>query len=147
MIASGGLVAGTKAGFAFNTFPLMNGRVIPSGVLAMQPVWINMFENVATVQLNHRLLAYLLCIIVPLFWYRTLKAGVSARTCLVIHGLLLVLVVQIVLGISALLLIVPVPLAAAHQAGALLVLSLALFANHELRAARASFLRNPGGAE
>lgn len=147
MIASGGFVAGTKAGFAFNTFPLMNGHVFPPGVLSMQPLWINMFENIATVQLNHRLLAYLLCIIVPLFWFWALTANVSARTRLVIHGLLLMLVVQIALGISALLLIVPVPLAAAHQAGALLVLSLALFANHELRTASAPSLRNASRAE
>ncbi len=146
MIASGGFVAGTKAGFAFNTFPLMNGHVFPPGALSMQPVWINMFENVATVQLNHRMLAYLLCIVVVLFWYRTLAANVSARTRLVTHGLLLMLVVQLVLGVSTLLFFVPVPLAAAHQGGALLVFSLALFANHELRAAPASFAMSPGRA-
>ncbi|MDX1489433.1 MAG: COX15/CtaA family protein, partial [Acidiferrobacterales bacterium] len=80
------------------------------------------------------LLAYLLCIIVPTYWYWTLRANVSMRTRLVVHGLLLILVVQVVLGISTLLLIVPLPLAAAHQAGSLLVLSLTLFANHEMRA-------------
>ncbi len=147
MIASGGLVAGTKAGFAFNTFPLMNGHVFPPGGLSMQPLWINMFENIATVQLNHRLLAYSLCILVPMYWYWTLTANVSPRTRLVVHGLLLMLVMQVVLGVSTLLLIVPVPLAAAHQAGALLVLSLALFANHELRTAPVSSFRNAVRAE
>jgi len=59
MILSGGFVAGNKAGFAFNTFPLMNGRFAPEGLYALQPWWTNLFENIATVQFNHRLIAYL----------------------------------------------------------------------------------------
>ena len=56
-IASGGFVAGLKAGFTYNTFPLMNGQWIPNGLLLMEPVWRNLFENITTVQFNHRLLA------------------------------------------------------------------------------------------
>lgn len=134
MILSGGFVAGTKAGFAFNTFPLMNGQLIPEGVLAMKPVWSNFFENIATVQLDHRLIAYLLCFIIPLYWYRIQQADVSARTRAVAHTLLAALALQISLGVATLLLVVPVALAAAHQAGALLLFSAALFMNHELRA-------------
>jgi cytochrome c oxidase assembly protein subunit 15 len=134
MILSGGFVAGTKAGFAFNTFPLMNGQLIPDGVLAMKPVWLNFFENIATVQLDHRLIAYLLCILIPLYWYRAQHADVSARTRVVAHVLLTTFALQISLGVATLLLVVPVSLAAAHQAGALLVFSTALFMNHELRA-------------
>lgn len=133
MIFSGGFVAGTKAGFAFNTFPLMNGRLIPEGVLAMKPVWSNFFENIATVQLDHRLIAYILCLMIPFYWYRVQQADVTTRTRAVAHVLLATLALQISLGIATLLLVVPVILAAAHQAGALLVFSAALFMNHELR--------------
>ena len=133
MIFSGGFVAGTKAGFAFNTFPLMNGRLIPEGVLAMKPVWSNFFENIATVQLDHRLIAYVLCLMIPFYWYCVQQADVSTRTRVVAHVLFATLALQICLGIATLLLVVPVILAAAHQAGALLVFSAALFMNHELR--------------
>lgn len=134
MIISGGFVAGTKAGFAFNSFPLMNGRFIPEGTFALTPLWRNFFENIATVQLDHRVIAYLLCIIIPVFWYKAGKASLSARAQLASHALLAMLVIQVGLGIATLLLLVPIPLAAAHQAGALLLLTVALFINHELRA-------------
>ncbi len=140
MIVSGGFVAGTKAGFAFNTFPLMNGQLIPEGVLAIKPVWSNFFENIATVQLGHRLIAYLLCILIPFYWYRIQQADVNTRTRAVAHALLAALALQITLGVATLLLVVPVALAAAHQAGALLVFTAALFMNHELRTQASSRL-------
>ena len=56
-VLAGGFVAGTRAGFAFNTFPLMNGALIPEGYAALTPFWKNIFENIAAVQFNHRLLA------------------------------------------------------------------------------------------
>lgn len=133
MIVSGGFVAGTRAGFAFNSFPLMNGHLIPPGVLALTPFWRNFFENIATVQLDHRLLAYALCLAVGFFWYRLQRADVDRRTRMAAHALLAMLGLQVALGISTLLLIVPTALAAAHQAGALAVLTIALFLNHELR--------------
>ncbi len=136
MIASGGFVAGTKAGFTFNTFPLMNGRVIPEGMLAMRPVWTNFFENVATVQFDHRIIAYLLILVAPWFWYRAARAPLHPRARLGSHALLIMLLLQVSLGIVTLLLAVPVALAAAHQAGAILLFTVALFVNHELRRGR-----------
>ncbi len=132
MILSGGFVAGNKAGFAFNTFPLMNGRFMPEGMYAMQPLWSNLFENIATVQFNHRLIAYLLVLVIPLFWWRATREALPARARLGAHLLLGWLAVQVLLGIATLLYIVPVPLAAAHQAGALVLFSLALFLQHAL---------------
>lgn len=132
MILSGGFVAGTKAGFAFNTFPLMNGRLIPEGVLAMTPIWLNFFENIATVQFDHRIIAYLLCIVVPAFWYRVNKAPLHSRARIASHALLAMLAIQLFLGIMTLVLVVPVPLAAAHQASALLLFTIALSVNHAL---------------
>ncbi len=136
MMLSGGFVAGNKAGFAFNTFPLMNGRFIPEGMFALRPWWINLFENIATVQFDHRLIAYLLCLVIPLFWWSAMRSALPARTRRGAHLLLGWLAVQVTLGISTLLLVVPVPLAAAHQAGALILFSIALFVRHALRAPR-----------
>ena len=133
MILSGGFVAGTKAGFAFNTFPWMNGRFFPEGMYAMQPFWINLFENIATVQFNHRLLAYLLCLVIPLFWWQVMRAGFPGHARRAAHLLLGWLAVQVTLGIATLVHVTPVPLAAAHQAGALVLFSLALYVLHTLR--------------
>jgi heme a synthase len=138
MVLSGGFVAGLKAGYAFNTFPTMNGHWLPPGLFALHPLWHNFFENLATVQFDHRLIAYLLAVVIPLFWWRASKIKLPKRARLAIHLLLGMLAVQITLGITTLLFIVPVPLAASHQAGALVLFTLAIFVNHELRAAKAA---------
>jgi cytochrome c oxidase assembly protein subunit 15 len=132
MMLSGGFVAGTKAGFAFNTFPLMNGHWIPPGLYALDPVWVNLFENIATVQFNHRLIAYLLILIIPVYWFYARRFSLTARTRLFFHLLVAVLGIQVLLGIATLVQVVPVPLAAAHQAGALLLFTVALGINHAL---------------
>lgn len=133
MVLSGGFVAGIRAGLAYNTFPLMNGHWIPPEIFMVEPWYANFFENMATVQFDHRLIAWLLAFLVPWFWLRARRAALPARTRLAIHLLLLMLAVQITLGISTLLLVVPVSLAAAHQAGALLLFSFSLWVSHELR--------------
>jgi len=133
MILTGGFVAGTKAGFVFNTFPLMNGHFVPEGLLALEPTWVNFFENVATVQFDHRLLAYLLCLVIPAYWFYAQRFALDHRARIGLHLLLLALVLQVALGITTLLLIVPVWLGAAHQGGALLVFSAALYLNFAYR--------------
>lgn len=129
---SGGFVAGTHAGFAFNTFPLMNGRLVPDGLFEQSPIWLNFFENIITVQFNHRVFATLLFITIPVFWLKTRSLELERITHISIHLLLAALILQITLGISTLLLIVPVALAASHQAGAILLLTTALFVSHQL---------------
>lgn len=133
MILSGGFVAGTRAGFVFNDWPFMHGRFIPEGLLALEPVWLNAFENLATVQFNHRMLAYLLCLIVPLYWWVARRYPLAAGTRGLFHLLLAVLAVQVALGIATLLHHVPLALAAAHQAGAMVVFTVAILINHRLR--------------
>lgn len=130
MILSGGFVAGNKAGFVFNTFPLMNGRFFPEGMLALEPIWTNFFENIATVQFDHRLIAYVLCLVIPIFWWVGRRYALAQPARRALHLLLAWLVVQVTLGITTLLYIVPIPLAAAHQAGALILFSLALYTLH-----------------
>ena len=136
-ILAGGFVAGTRAGFVFNDWPLMHGRWIPEGLYAMQPLWADFFENVATVQFHHRLLAYLLCLALPAWWWLARRQALATRTRWLFHLLLATLVAQVALGVATLLYIVPVALAAAHQAGALLLLTIALLINHRLRAGTA----------
>ena len=133
MIISGGFVAGTRAGLAYNTFPLMAGHFFPPGLFNMEPFYLNLFEDLTTIQFNHRIIAYLLCILIPLFWFRARVYSLSNRTRLSLNLLLLMLAIQVTLGISTLLLAVPVALAATHQAGALVLLTLALLVNHQLR--------------
>ncbi len=125
--ASGGFVAGLKAGFAFNTFPLMNGRFVPEYYLLYQPWYSNLFENIAAVQFDHRLLAEsVLVLIVGLFLYcRRLQLDRFIITALWL--ILLAVIVQFALGVSTLLLVVPTSLAVIHQAGALLLFTAALF--------------------
>jgi cytochrome c oxidase assembly protein subunit 15 len=133
MVLSGALVAGTHAGLEYNTFPLMNGGILPPDGLGMDPWYRNLYDNLATVQFDHRLIAWALACFVPWLWLRVKSAGAPRRARLAADLLLGALVVQIALGISTLLLFVPVPLAAAHQAGALLVFTASLLLAHSLR--------------
>ncbi|MGB5080244.1 MAG: COX15/CtaA family protein [Burkholderiales bacterium] len=133
MSLSGGLVAGIRAGLAYNTFPLMDGHLVPPEIFAVEPWYLNFFSNMATVQFDHRLLAWLLAFLVPWFWLRVRREAAPPRARLGAHLLLAVLALQIALGIATVLNAAPLPLAAAHQAGALLVLTAALYAAHALR--------------
>jgi cytochrome c oxidase assembly protein subunit 15 len=134
MVLAGGLVAGIRAGFAYNTFPSMNGHWVPPEILMLEPWYRNFTDNMATVQFDHRVIGWALALLVPWFAWRVHVvpyAGPRARHAALL--LLALLVVQIALGISTLLLSVPLPLAAAHQAGAVLVFAAALNASHALR--------------
>jgi cytochrome c oxidase assembly protein subunit 15 len=135
MVLTGGFVAGIRAGFAYNTFPLMNGHVVPPELFMLEPWWLNFFSNMATVQFDHRLLAWALAFLVPWFWLRARLAPLSDAGRLACHALLAALALQVILGIATLLLVVPIGLAAAHQAGAVLLFSAALWTAHELRRA------------
>ena len=133
MILSGGFVAGLKAGHQYNTFPLMGGKWVPDGILAYTP-WIrNFFENVATVQFTHRTLAYVLCLVVPGYWWYAQKFALSVRLRRAFHVLIGLFVLQVTLGLTTLLLHVPVPIAAMHQLGALCLFTVTLFINHQVK--------------
>jgi cytochrome c oxidase assembly protein subunit 15 len=132
---SGGLVAGLDAGFAYNTFPLMAGRLVPEGLFDQAPVYMNFFDNVTTVQFVHRVVAILTFASVLLFWLRARGIALPPSVRLPIEAFMGLAAVQVALGISTLLLVVPVPLAAAHQAGALLMFSAALWTARALRRA------------
>lgn len=132
-IVSGALVAGTHAGLAFNSFPLMEGRWIPETYGAMQPLWINAVENIAAIQWNHRFLALLVLGGTVLFWFFFGRHAPRGSLRVGGHLLLGMGILQVVLGISTLLLMVPVALASAHQAGAMILFGLLLFNVHQWR--------------
>jgi len=134
MIMSGGFVAGIRAGFAYNTFPLMNGHVVPPEIFSLDPWWQNFFWNMATVQFDHRLIAWLIAALVPTLWWKLHRAReIPGRARWGGHLLLALVAGQIALGIATLVNVVPLPLAALHQAGAVLVFAAALNVAHALR--------------
>jgi cytochrome c oxidase assembly protein subunit 15 len=130
---AGAFVAGLEAGKTFNTFPLMGGRIVPRGYLAFSPWWDNLFENVATVQFNHRLLGVLTLVASGLMWWRGRWARIVGQSRRLLDLLATIAALQVALGVATLLLVVPVWLAALHQAGAVLLLTAALLLLHALR--------------
>jgi heme a synthase len=132
----GGLVAGLNAGLIYNTFPLMDGQLVPDGLLFLEPAWINLFENPETVQFVHRVLAITLVAATLWLWIRARSVPLAGKAHLALHLLAGMALVQASLGVATLLLVVPIPLAAAHQGGAVVLLTLILWALHEMRGAR-----------
>jgi cytochrome c oxidase assembly protein subunit 15 len=130
-LLSGGLVAGLRAGLTYNTFPLMDGRLVPEGYAGLQPLWLNWFETIPAVQFNHRLLAVTTfgTIVAVWAWWR----HDAVRVLLELDLLLVAALLQVALGISTLLLAVPIPFAAAHQAGAMLLVTATLCLRHACR--------------
>jgi cytochrome c oxidase assembly protein subunit 15 len=132
MILSGGLVAGTRAGYAYSTWPLMGDSFIPAGLYAMSPAWLSAFENITTIQFNHRMFAYFIAVFLVVFSVVALRKKISNRVRIGIYSMLFLLLVQITLGISTLVFYVPVAIAAAHQIGAVALLTATLFVSHSL---------------
>ncbi len=135
MVLSGGLVAGTRAGYAYNTFPLMNGHFFPPEYFMLEPWWQNFLHNMATVQFNHRLIAWSLFVLIPLLWLGMRRTAAGRQAKLASTLFLGMLALQIALGISTLLNGVPLVLGAMHQAGAVLLFALSLWTAHALRRA------------
>ena len=122
-LVMGAFVAGLKAGHVYPTFPTMGGYWAPPGMFEASPWWRNLFENPVTAQFAHRLLALASCLAVIGAWGASLRAGLSRRARVWAHASLAAVAVQVGLGIFTLLLHVPIPLAAGHQAGAIALLT------------------------
>ena len=119
----GGLVAGLDAGMGYTTWPLMDGAIIPSGLLIQEPWWRNFFENALTVQFVHRCFAYALLIFAGFMAWRFARHGeknVYGSSALLLLGLLLT---QALIGILTLFYQVPLDLALMHQGGAFVILA------------------------
>jgi cytochrome c oxidase assembly protein subunit 15 len=126
-IAAGGFVAGIDAGQGYNTWPLIDGSFIPSGLFAMEPQWRNLFENALTVQFDHRMLAYAIAIYAALLAFRTRSPPA--------YALMGVVALQVALGIWTLLEHVPLAQALMHQAGAMVLFATAIWTLHALGSA------------
>jgi heme a synthase len=136
-IALGGLVAGLKAGLIYDTWPLIDGALIPARerLFLLAPAWTNFLDNHLTVQFTHRTMAYVLIIAAVAHAVDCASNGSRAITASA-AGLALLLLVQAVLGIMTLIWHVPLLLALAHQAGAIAVLIVATVHAHRLLAGR-----------
>lgn len=135
MVLSGALVAGIRAGFAYNTWPTMDGRWIPEEIMLLQPWWSNLTNNMATVQFMHRVIAILVLGMTFATWARVRQEPPNDRARTWANALAGMAVLQVLLGISTLLLHVPLNLAALHQAGAVVLFSCAIGLRHALRPA------------
>ena len=142
-IGLGGLVAGLHGGLIDNNFPFMGDRLIAPGLFAAEPWWSNVTENPETAQFLHRLCALLVAVLVAALAWRVGRRDLPRSLALRAYALAAALIAQIGLGIATLVLAVPVPLAVTHQAGAIVLLSLALFTLHGL--ARSGPGRSDGG--
>jgi len=137
-ILAGGFVAGLKAGFDYNTFPLMDGRLVPAGYWDLAPALKNFTANIAAVQFNHRLLAtavLVVAVVAGALAWRRLPPGFARGAVLALAS---AVALQYALGIATLLAVVPVWLGTLHQSIAVLVLATALAAIHGLRRPRAT---------
>ncbi len=124
-IIAGAFVAGLDAGFTFNTWPLMDGDIFPRHLYPYSPFWVSLFEDVRTVQFNHRMLAYLIAVLVVVYWWRSRHDEGDLRRSG--HLFLGALCVQIVLGVVTLLSVVQIHVALLHQLGAVMLLGAVLY--------------------
>jgi cytochrome c oxidase assembly protein subunit 15 len=130
MAMTGGLVAGTRAGFAYNTFPLMGGAIVPPDLMRISPWYLNFVYNPTAVQFLHRTIAWTLIAWVPALWWWIRRSVSTRQVRLASNWMLAALGLQVTLGIATLLSVVALPLAAAHQAGAVLLYATSLWTAH-----------------
>ncbi len=130
-VIMGAFVAGLHAGLTYNTFPYMDEKWIPEGLWpdADAAWYINLLEDVTTVQFTHRALAYVLSFIVPCFW---IVGRNNPHVAHLLPILFAIFVVQFLLGVLTLLFVVPVPLASLHQTNALLLFGITVTILHRL---------------
>jgi len=132
MILSGGLVAGTRAGLVFPTWPLMGDSFVPSIIYHLEPWWLSAFEDQTTIQFNHRIFAYIMFTLIVIFSVKALMKKPERMMMIGIVLMLITLFIQVLLGISTLIMHVPVSLGAAHQGGAVVLLTAVLFVVYRL---------------
>ena len=129
----GGLVAGLKAGFMFNTYPKMGDSWLPEAAWMMDPVWMNFLENGVMIQFMHRTLALIIVAGIAVFWLNTKKMELPSRFKNAMSLLSVMAIVQMTLGIVTILLNVPVFWGVVHQAGALVLFSIAVWARYQVK--------------
>src|SRR6185437_7087684 len=130
-ILLGALVAGLHAGLLYNTWPDMNGRVFPEGAFAVQPWWLNPFENPGLAQFDHRIGAYIVAVMAAYIYAKGIRlSGAAKKSAKLVAA---ITAVQVGLGIVTLLLQAPEGLAAFHQVVAATLFCAAIWHAYELR--------------
>lgn len=137
----GAFVAGTNAGLTYNTWPLMDGRLIPNGLAVLSPWYMNLLENVTTIQFTHRALAYLLLILAACHAVGLAMSADDERIITSSRLLVIALIGQAGLGIWTLLAAgeaghIPIWHGLLHQAGAALVVMVCVWHLHRMVWAR-----------
>jgi heme a synthase len=124
----GALVAGLRAGYIYNTWPLIDGALLPHDLqlFSATPAWRNFFENTLTVQFDHRMLAYAIWLLAAWHVFDVLRSGRRGPALVGALALFAAVTIQAALGIATLLEVVPLPLALLHQAMAMVVLTVAV---------------------
>lgn len=125
-VVLGAFVAGLKAGMAYNTWPDMNGEFVPQGLFALEPWWRNWFEDITTVQFNHRMMAYAVLAFAVVNVVLLVKASAHRRIVVSAAIVLATIVAQAAIGIWTLIAAVPLGLGLAHQGGAAIVFALSV---------------------
>ncbi|XP_046385485.1 cytochrome c oxidase assembly protein COX15 homolog [Ischnura elegans] len=134
---SGAFVAGLDAGLVYNSFPKMADRWIPEDILAYTPALSNFTENPTTVQFDHRVLGISTLLMISGLWLVSRRRHLPPRAYAATSAVAAMAWMQVALGITTLLTYVPVPVAATHQSGSLILLSLAVWLTHELKLIKA----------
>lgn len=130
---SGAFVAGLDAGLVYSSFPKMGDKWIPDEILSLSPAISNITENPVTVQFDHRILGTITLSIISGLWLVSRRTALPPRVKKAANALAAMGWMQVALGISTLLYYVPVSLAAMHQSGSLILLSIAVWLTHELK--------------
>ena len=120
-ILYGAFVAGSRAGFGYNTFPLMNGEFLPEMAMQLTPFWLNLLDNNTMLQFLHRWIGVLVMAITSVLFILAWRSGCSSVKRLT-SLLMIVVLGQFLLGVLTLINIIPIGLASLHQAGACIVL-------------------------
>ena len=124
-IITGALVAGTHAGKTYNTWPLMDGRIFPSGYFAENPIWKNITDNITAIQFNHRTLAYLVLAVAIWVFASTRKTSGEVKPASEV--MLAFVLWQVGLGIATLLMVAPLGMSLLHQFSSILVFLAAIW--------------------
>ena len=126
-MVAGSLVAGLDAGLTYNSYPLMDGKFIPDGLFQISPFYMNFFDNIITVQFDHRFMAKVTIVLAALLWWQARKNLDTKAERWPFDLLAALILTQFCLGIFTLVFVVPIPLATAHQAGAFVSLTACLW--------------------
>lgn len=129
----GAFVAGMHAGLFFNTFPDMDGQFIPPGLFILSPWLINFIENATTIQFTHRIIAYFVTLYSIIFCLISYSFTLTKALRHAITLLPVVVLMQVGLGVTTLLLHIPVSFASLHQVFALVLFTVVIFVIYELK--------------